>query len=103
MRLALDSLERDKETLADNKATVPFHRGLQYRNRSRFGMPPRRAIPVHKKKVDTRMRFSQLGLSEPLVRATDALGYETATPIQAKAIPVALAGNDLIGCAQTGK
>lgn len=102
MRLALDSLERDKETLADNKATVPFHRGLQYRNRSRFGMPPRRAIPVHKKKVDTRMRFSQLGLSEPLVRATDALGYETATPIQAQAIPVILAGGDLIGIAQTG-
>ena len=28
------------------------------------------------------MKFSQLGLTEPLVRATNALGYETATPIQ---------------------
>ena len=48
------------------------------------------------------MNFSQLGLAEPYVRATDALGYEAATPIQAQAIPVVLAGRDLIGCAQTG-
>lgn len=48
------------------------------------------------------MKFSQLGLSEPFVRATTALGYENATPIQAEAIPVVLSGRDLIGCAQTG-
>ena len=48
------------------------------------------------------MKFSQLGLTEPFVRATDALGYKTATPIQAQAIPVVLAGRDLMGCAQTG-
>ena len=48
------------------------------------------------------MKFSQLGLAEPFVRATDSLGYETATPIQAEAIPVVLSRRDLIGCAQTG-
>jgi ATP-dependent RNA helicase RhlE len=48
------------------------------------------------------MRFSQLGLAEPFLRAAESLGYETATPIQAEAIPVVLAGRDLIGCAQTG-
>ena len=48
------------------------------------------------------MKFSELGLAEPLVRATAAVGYETATPIQAEAIPLVLAGADLIGCAQTG-
>ncbi len=48
------------------------------------------------------MKFSELGLAEPFLRATEALGYETATPIQAKAIPVVLSGQDLIGCAQTG-
>ena len=47
-------------------------------------------------------QFSQLGLAEPFLRATDALGYEIATPIQARAIPIVLAGRDLIGCAQTG-
>ncbi|MBX3425275.1 MAG: DEAD/DEAH box helicase [Pirellulales bacterium] len=46
--------------------------------------------------------FSTLGLAEPFLRATAELGYEVATPIQAKAIPVVLAGRDLIGCAQTG-
>ncbi|MEM9186220.1 MAG: DEAD/DEAH box helicase [Planctomycetota bacterium] len=48
------------------------------------------------------MKFSELGLAEPFLRATDALGYETATPIQARAIPVVLGCRDLIGCAQTG-
>nr|MBA3938931.1 DEAD/DEAH box helicase [Planctomycetota bacterium] len=48
------------------------------------------------------MHFSELGLSEPLLRALRDEGYDTATPIQQKAIPPALAGRDLFGCAQTG-
>jgi ATP-dependent RNA helicase RhlE len=48
------------------------------------------------------MQFSELGLAEPLLRATQQVGYQVATPIQAAAIPVILAGRDLIGCAQTG-
>ena len=48
------------------------------------------------------MKFSQLGLAEQFLRATEAAGYEIATPIQAEAIPVVLSGKDLIGCAQTG-
>ena len=48
------------------------------------------------------MKFSELGLAGPFLRATEAVNYETATPIQAKAIPVVLSGQDLIGCAQTG-
>jgi ATP-dependent RNA helicase RhlE len=50
----------------------------------------------------TKNLFSELGLSEPLLRALTALGYEQATPIQAQAIPLALAGRDIVGCAQTG-
>ena len=41
-------------------------------------------------------------LSEPIVRAVSADGYETPTPIQAHAIPEALNGRDVLGCAQTG-
>lgn len=48
------------------------------------------------------MKFSELGLAEPLLRATVAAGYEVATPIQAEAIPVVMSGRDLVGCAQTG-
>ena len=65
-------------------------------------MSPRPATLLFKQKANRSMKFSQLGLAEPFVRATDALGYVTATPIQAEAIPVVLAGRDLIGCAQTG-
>ena len=46
--------------------------------------------------------FKSLGLSEPLVRAVLATGYTSPTPIQAVAIPPALEGKDLTGCAQTG-
>jgi ATP-dependent RNA helicase RhlE len=48
------------------------------------------------------MLFTQFGLSEPLIRALAALGLSRPTPIQQEAIPVALAGRDHIGCAETG-
>ncbi len=48
------------------------------------------------------MPFIGLGLSEPLNRALVELGFTQPTPIQEQAIPVALAGKDLIGSAQTG-
>ncbi|MFN4141143.1 DEAD/DEAH box helicase [Aestuariivirga sp.] len=46
--------------------------------------------------------FSDLQLSEPLLRALAAEGYEKPTPIQARAIPSLLEGKDLLGIAQTG-
>ena len=48
------------------------------------------------------MKFDQLSLSAPLLRALSDLGYENPTPIQAKAIPHVVTGRDLFGCAQTG-
>jgi ATP-dependent RNA helicase RhlE len=48
------------------------------------------------------MMFSTLGLPAPLVQATRAAGINEPTPIQAKAIPVILQGNDLIGNAPSG-
>ncbi len=46
--------------------------------------------------------FTSLGLSLPLVAAATALGYEEPTPIQREAIPVLLAGQDVLGQAATG-
>ncbi|WP_085537410.1 DEAD/DEAH box helicase [Massilibacteroides vaginae] len=48
------------------------------------------------------MTFKELNISEPILRALSNKGYETPTPIQEKAIPVALSGQDLLGIAQTG-
>ncbi len=48
------------------------------------------------------MSFTELGLIEPIARAITAAGYETPTEIQAAAIPAALEGRDVLGCAQTG-
>ncbi len=46
--------------------------------------------------------FSDTGLSEPILRAVTEKGYLHPTPIQAQAIPVVLAGRDIMGVAQTG-
>lgn len=46
--------------------------------------------------------YSTLALAEPLKRAVADMGYENMTPIQAQAIPVVLAGQDVMGAAQTG-
>ena len=46
--------------------------------------------------------FSELNLPAPLQKALDAMQFSTPTPIQSEAIPKALLGHDLIGCAQTG-
>ena len=48
------------------------------------------------------MTFAELGLRPELVRAVTDAGYTIPTPIQERAIPVALDGQDLIACAQTG-
>ncbi len=46
--------------------------------------------------------FTELGLSEPILRAVAEMGYVHPTPIQAQAIPFVLAGRDVLGVAQTG-
>lgn len=46
--------------------------------------------------------FSSLGLSEPIQRAIEEMGYRHPTPIQAQAIPYVLMGRDVLGVAQTG-
>ncbi|MGZ8264058.1 MAG: DEAD/DEAH box helicase [Burkholderiales bacterium] len=46
--------------------------------------------------------FAALGLAQPLLRAVADAGYTQPTPIQVKAIPVVLAGTDLLAAAQTG-
>ena len=46
--------------------------------------------------------FASLGLPDPLLRAVKAVGYESASPIQAATIPLLLQGHDVLGQAQTG-
>ena len=48
------------------------------------------------------MTFESLGLAPALLRALAENNYTRPTPIQAEAIPLALAGHDLLGGAQTG-
>ena len=68
------------------------------RKSSRRPQPP----AANEHVVSETRAFSELGLHERLLRAIDDLGYETATPIQAGAIPFGLEGKDVLGQAQTG-
>jgi|AHCG01.1.fsa_nt_gi ATP-dependent RNA helicase RhlE len=57
-------------------------------------LPSVRGIPM--------TNFETLGLSKPLLRAVEAEGYTTPTPVQEQSIPPLLAGRDVLGVAQTG-
>ncbi|SET79730.1 ATP-dependent RNA helicase DeaD [Oceanobacillus limi] len=46
--------------------------------------------------------FSELEISNPIMKSLEKMGFEEATPIQAETIPLAMQGNDVIGQAQTG-
>ena len=48
------------------------------------------------------MRFDEIELQAPILRAVKEMGFEEMTPIQAQAIPVVLEGRDIVGQAQTG-
>ncbi len=51
---------------------------------------------------ETTPTFAELGLHPEVLRAVEALGYESPSPIQAATIPALVAGRDVIGLAQTG-
>ena len=52
--------------------------------------------------MEQNIRFSDLGLSEPTLRALDAMGFTAPTPVQAQTIPLMLDGHDVIAKAPTG-
>ncbi len=56
-------------------------------------------MPIH---LEDELPFTQLGLPAPIVKGVRAAGYAEPTPIQHRAIPIVLAGDDLVGAAQTG-
>ena len=51
---------------------------------------------------DSKVVFENMGLSPRVFSAVEDFGYESPTPIQSHAIPLALEGKDLLGLAQTG-
>src|SRR4051812_19084628 len=69
--------------------------------RIRSGHKKQCAFPF-KESLRHRMSFDQLGLSEKVLEAVRAAGFEIPTPIQSKAIPPTLERRDVLGLAQTG-
>ncbi|MGH7742115.1 MAG: DEAD/DEAH box helicase, partial [Candidatus Eiseniibacteriota bacterium] len=68
-----------------------------------FGVPrPAARAATGAESADPLVPFSSLGLPAPILRGIRSAGYSTPTPIQQRAIPLILAGHDMIGAAQTG-
>ena len=82
-----------------HKIDSPGHAGCC--PRVAFGAS-RQPTTVPEQKEEIRMSFEMLGLAAPITRALAEERYSAPTPIQAKAIPPALEGRDLVGIAQTG-
>jgi len=60
-------------------------------------------LPVKEGQIkEATLKFADLGISDTILRVLEKLNLSEPTPIQAKTIPIALSGQDLIGVAQTG-
>jgi len=88
---AIGPSHRDLDPFPGSPGTVSTHAALRLAQPLRDGRLKRHF-----------MSFSDLGLSDKLVRAVADQGYTTPTPIQAQAIPAILKGGDLLAGAQTG-
>jgi len=65
-------------------------------------LPPLGVLFGGRKSCCDRLPFRTLGLDARILKAVQEAGYTEPTPIQAAAVPLILAGHDLIGIAQTG-
>ncbi|KAH6644691.1 ATP-dependent RNA helicase DRS1 [Boeremia exigua] len=65
---------------------------------------PEEDVPVKKGKKGAKVTgsFQSMSLSRPILRGLAAIGFTEPTPIQVKTIPIAVAGRDLVGGAETG-
>ncbi len=80
--------------------TVHGHAGCDLR-RTDFSLAGRRHHGRYSQE-EFYLKFTELGLSDALLKAIKRSGFEEATPIQAETIPLVLQGKDIIGQAQTG-
>ncbi len=82
---------------SNNKCTSVIH----FTNKNLLSLRPTNA-KMQGSVIRNIMKFTELGLSESLLKAIKTQGYTTPTPIQAQAIPVVLEGKDVLAAAQTG-
>ncbi|MEK8088515.1 DEAD/DEAH box helicase [Thermithiobacillus plumbiphilus] len=85
-----------------SRENKPASRGRSYGKPERQTAPVSFGAPSPFQDMPQATSFDELGLSEPILRAIQELGFEAPTPIQAQTVPVLLTGRDLIGQAQTG-
>lgn len=67
-----------------------------------FPTSPHKMAAEGSSQPEERVPFSTLELSEPTMKGLTDMGFSTMTPVQAKSIPVLLAGKDVLGAARTG-
>ena len=72
------------------------------RQKDYFAAPEEEKESIDADSIAEKANFQHMNLSRPILRALTAMNFTTATPIQVKAIPVALLGKDVVGGAVTG-
>ena len=92
--------KRDPARVSTQLFKLPISRGVLNPTPGRAA-PFRAADPIAYW-ISILTKFTDLGLSQPLLDALAAKNYLVPTPIQAQAIPTVLTGRDLLGIAQTG-
>ncbi len=89
----------EESTISNQGVSKSYAEGQQPTMRARGRQQRQTRRDRREKPSDS---FAALGISPPILRAIREMGFKKPTPIQAEAIPLALAGRDIIGLAQTG-
>ncbi|KAL7689154.1 putative ATP-dependent DNA helicase RecG, Helicase superfamily, ATP-binding protein [Plasmopara halstedii] len=94
LQLALVDSKKDRQSRGEIVDELEMKKAAEF-----FEADPFSAQEFAKTKFET---FDDLKLSRPIMRAISLIGFEKPTPIQQRAIPVALTGKDICASAQTG-
>lgn len=92
-----DAPQSDEEDVSDKEDAEEAKKAAAF-------FAPEEDVPVKKGKKGSKLTgsFQSMSLSRPILRGLAAVGFTEPTPIQLKTIPIAVAGRDLVGGAETG-
>lgn len=87
---------------SDNESEVESEADEEEQEKRKAFFAPEEQVNEQSAADSTKRSFQEYNLSRPILRGLASVGFTNATPIQRKAIPVALLGKDIVGSAVTG-
>eukprot|EP00746_Dinoflagellata_sp_MGD_P073058 gnl/MRDRNA2_/MRDRNA2_29654_c0_seq2.p1 gnl/MRDRNA2_/MRDRNA2_29654_c0~~gnl/MRDRNA2_/MRDRNA2_29654_c0_seq2.p1 ORF type:complete len:716 (+),score=192.95 gnl/MRDRNA2_/MRDRNA2_29654_c0_seq2:60-2150(+) len=99
-KVASDDSEEEEDEEEDENPKLEEE--WERKKKSKLSSAPVQETEPRSDHLVTNIRFADLSLSRPLLRAVDDMGFDSPTPIQRDVIPPALAGRDILATAETG-